>query len=207
MCRFASVCLLGMILAIDALADQADKPVIFYLHGQIIEDQGPRPISQYWGLYDYPAVVDALGSRGASVISEVRDSGTDVREYARQVVRQITDLISDGMPPEQIVVVGFSKGGAIAVFVSSYLNNSGVRYILLAACGDWMHSLPDIRLTGHILSVVEESDRPGRRCSDLASRNENIESFRELTISTGREHGAFYLPRAEWLDPVLDWIG
>jgi hypothetical protein len=31
-------------------------------------------------------------------------------------------------------------------------------------------------------------------------------SFDEIVIDTGRSHGAFYLPRAEWTKPTLDFI-
>jgi hypothetical protein len=176
------------------------------LHGQIIEEQGPRPVHERWGLYDYPAVVDALGSSGARVISEVRARGTDVTHYANQVAEEIEALISDGVSPERIVVVGFSKGGGIAIFVSDRLNHPEIRFVLLAACSDWLSSVPDVRLTGHVLSVIEKSDTLGRSCKKLAQRNDELGSFQEVKIRTGKEHGAFYLPRQEWLDPVLDWI-
>ena len=181
-------------------------PIIFYLHGQIVEGQGPRPVHERWGLYDYPAVVDALGSSGAKVISEVRARGTDVTQYANRVADEIEALISDGVSPERIVVVGFSKGGGIAIFVSDRLNRPEVRFILLAACSDWLSSVPNVRLTGHVLSVIERSDTLGRSCKELAKRNDELSSFQEVKIRTGKEHGAFYLPRQEWLDPVLDWI-
>jgi len=205
-CRAVFACLACFAVALEAYAEQPDATVIFYLHGQIIEDQGPRPTHPQWGLYDYPAVVDALGSKGATVVSEVRDSGTDIREYARGVAKQIEEQIAAGTSPGRIVVVGFSKGGTIAVFVSSYLKKSDVSYVLLAACGDWMSSRPEIELTGHVLSIVEDSDRPDRSCGVLTDGDNSFSSFDELTIATGKEHGAFYLPRSEWLDPIFSWI-
>ncbi len=186
--------------------ETSPSPIIFYLHGQIVEELGPRPVHDRWGLYDYPAVVDALGSTGAKVISEVRDRGTDAVQYANKVVKEIRGLISEGVSPERIVVVGFSKGGGIAIFISDRLNHLDVRFVLLAACNDWLSSVPDVQLSGHVLSLVEESDILGRSCSDLASRNEDLASFEEIEISTGKEHGTFYLPRPDWLRPVLEWI-
>jgi len=189
-----------------ATEESSSASIVFYLHGQIVEELGPRPVHERWGLYDYPAVVEALGATGAKVISEVRDQGTDAGQYADQIVEEIETLISEGVAPERIVVVGFSKGGGIAIFVSDRLDRPEVQFVLLAACGDWLSSMPDLQLTGHVLSVIEKSDTLGRTCEKLAKRNAELSSFREVSIRTGKEHGAFYLPRSEWLDPVLDWI-
>ena len=41
---------------------------VFYLHGRIVEDEGSRPVHERFGLYDYPAIVEALGADGATVV-------------------------------------------------------------------------------------------------------------------------------------------
>lgn len=184
----------------------AEFPTIFYLHGRIIEEKGARPVHRRWGLYDYPAIVEALAGDGADVISEIRESGTDVDAYAQSVVDQIDDLIESGVAPSSIFVVGFSKGGVIAMYVSDKLDHPDVNFVLLASCGSWLSSKPEMRPTGHILSIHEETDRIGGSCEKFASRNADLGSFSELEISTGKEHGAFYLPRAEWVAPLMHWI-
>ncbi len=184
----------------------AAEPTVFYLHGRIIEEKGVRPVHPKFGLYDYPAVVAALGSRGANVISEARASGTVTDEYAKKTVTDIENLIAQGVAANQIVVVGFSKGGVIAIYVSNFLDNPDVRFVFMASCSRWISSQPQLRPTGHVLSVIEESDGIAGSCDELASRNKELGSFREITLSTGKQHGAFYVPRAEWLEPVLDYI-
>ena len=119
----------------DRGRNSADETYLFYLHGRIIEDAGPTPTHPKFGLYDYPAIVEALGSRGATVVSEVRKSGTEMDQYARKTIENIEKLISD--------------------------------------------------------------------CKDLADRGSGVTSFEELRISTGKEHGAFYLPRPVWVVPLL----
>lgn len=58
-----------------------------------------------------------------------------------------------------------------------------------------------------MLSIYETSDTlAGNSCRPLAQHAEKPESFDERAISTGRSHGAFYLPLEEWVDPVLDWV-
>lgn len=190
---------------VPAATDPAGTYVI-YLHGRVVEDRGPRPVDSRFGRYDYPAVMEALASRGAVVISAQRRSGTDVNAYAGIVVAQVERLIGQGVSPANIVVVGFSKGGDIAIRTSSFLRRPQVRFVLLGAC--WPRpDAPQLRLTGHVLSIYETSDTlAGDSCAPLADHAEKPESFRELRISTGRSHGAFYMPMKAWVDPVLDWI-
>jgi hypothetical protein len=38
------------------------------------------------------------------------------------------------------------------------------------------------------------------------TRSERPQSFEEIAISTGKLHGAFYLPLSEWISPLLDWV-
>lgn len=184
---------------------EPSKIHLIYLHGRIIENSGPRPTDSRFGLYDYPAVLEALSSRGAVVISAQRPPGTDMNVYASVVVSQVEDLIDRGVPPEYIVVAGFSKGGGIATRVSSFLRRPQVRFVLLAACPEGP-TAPNIRLTGRVLSVHEASDTLAGTCGPLADQPEPPRSFREIRISTGKLHGAFYMPLPAWVDPVLDWV-
>lgn len=181
----------------------ASKTYVLYLHGRVVEDQGPHAHDPRFGDYDYPAVLEALGARGATVISARRPHGTDMDEYAGHVLAQIERLIAAGVPETRIAVVGFSKGGGIAIRVSSFLRRDGVRFALLAACP----GAPQHRLTGRVLSVLEASDTLAQSCRPMTEHAEKPAAFEEITISTGKRHGAFYQPRSEWVQPVLDWVG
>jgi hypothetical protein len=195
-----------VLICLMFVGDLVFAETIIYLHGRIIEDEGPRPVHERFGLYDYPAIVEALGANGATVEAEVRGSGTKAHEYARLVVERIEDMIATGTAPEDITVVGFSKGGSIAIFTSYFLGHPDVNFVFIAACADWLSSAPELTVSGNILSIYEESDALAGSCASLASRNENLSSFTELATSTGKEHGAFYLPRDYWVEPLLDWI-
>lgn len=183
----------------------ASKVHLIYLHGRIIENAGPRPTDPRYGLYDYPAILDALSSRGAVVISAQRASGTDVNRYAGVVVSQVETLIERGVPPKNVVVVGFSKGGAIATRVSSFLRRPDVRFVFLAACPR-QPAPSSLRFTGQVLSIFETSDTLGGSCRAIAEQAERPASFKEIELSTGKLHGAFYQPLPAWVDPVLDWV-
>ena len=179
------------------VGDLVFAETIFYLHGRIIEEEGPQPVHERFGLYDYPAIVEALGADGATVISEIRDSGTKAHEHAQLIVEQVEDLIAGGNAPDDITVVGFSKGGSIAIYASWLLDNANVNFVFIAACADWLSSIPELKVSGNIFSIYEKSDTLAGSCASLASRNKNLSSFAELALSTGKEHGAFYLPGEE----------
>lgn len=42
-------------------------------------------------------------------------------------------------------------------------------------------------------------------CKELADRSPKPREFRHITINSGKEHGAFYLPDDQWIRPVVDW--
>ena len=195
----------GTILTDIPDAPDPAKIHLIYLHGRIVENAGPRPTDPLYGLYDYPAVLEALASRGAVVVSAQRAPKTNMDQYAGVVVSQVEKLIEHGVAPGNIVVVGFSKGGGIAKRVSSFLRRPQVRFVLLATCPAGPLAT-QIRLTGRIFSVFETSDDMGGSCRPLAEQSERPTSFKEVSISTGKMHGTFYLPLPEWVDPVLDWV-
>lgn len=174
---------------------------VIYLHGRIIEDQGPRPTHEQWGVYEYRKILETLASAG-TVISEQRRSGTDMNQFAEHVVQQVQTLVTAGVPPEHITVVGFSKGGGIALRTSARLKNDKVNFVFLAACS----GSADLDVRGRILSIYESSDDVGRSCAPLFARSKSTAERKEIRIETGGGHGAFYRPRPEWTAPVLAWI-
>jgi esterase/lipase len=156
-------------------------------------------------LYDYPLILESIAASGVTVISERRQPATKFLAYAELVAKQVGDLLAAGAKPENVTVVGFSVGGIMAIVTSSLLVDTEISFVILAACTGWVTKAKDTRLNGHVLSVFEQSDQT-TSCDELASRSPPPKSFKEFSINTGKEHGAFYLPDDAWLDPVLDWI-
>jgi hypothetical protein len=179
---------------------------VFYLHGQIVEDKGPRPEHAQLGIYEYEAIRDTLASRGLIVISEARPADTDMWTYAQKLIGQIENLLAAGLEPERITVAGHSKGGAIAILVSSLLQNDRINYVFLACCGDWMIANPRINLRGRILSIYDIGDEFAFPCQRAFQHTPHPLDAREIEIDTGWGHGAFYRPMEEWLEPMLKWM-
>ena len=184
---------------------EVGKHYLFYLHGRIVEDQGPQGVSPKFGRYDYAGILAAFRARGLEVVSEVRPRDTDPDAYADRVIREIRGLMARGVAPSRITVVGASKGSVIASLVSTRLGNPGVRYVLLANCNAWLIRTHDPRLTGEVLSIYEASDDVGGTCRPLAARSPRLRRFSEIRLTTGLGHGMVYRPIRAWIDPAAAW--
>ncbi len=183
---------------------------MFYLHGKTIEDQGIPAISPDYGEYEYGAILDALSGYGFVVISEQRPKNTDSLEYARRVIGQITTLLDAGVPAHNITVVGASKGAGIAIFVSHYLENPNVNYVILAICAPvTVEQLiqDQISLYGNVLSIYDSADELAGSCQRLFSFSESkgISRHDELILNVGTGHGILYKPLDEWIIPTIEW--
>ncbi len=108
------------------------KRYLFYLHGLIVEEAGIRPKSEEHGYYEYELIVKELAQKGFIVISEVRERGTEVIAYAEKVAAQVKKLLANKVPPNNITIVGASKGGIITAYVSSMLQDKEINYLFLA---------------------------------------------------------------------------
>jgi dienelactone hydrolase len=179
---------------------------LIYLHGRIIEDKGPRPTDSRWGVYEYRQILEELASERVIVISEQRAANTDMDRYAAHVVDQLRQLLAAGVPPEHISVVGFSKGGGIAIRTSALLQNPRVNFVLLAACGDGDFSKSDLKLWGRVLSIYEASDEIGQSCMQLFAKSGATGERSETRLAIGGGHGVFYRPQSAWLTPLRRWI-
>jgi predicted esterase len=184
---------------------RTESNYLFYLHGQIIEDHGLRPVHPDFGVYEYEGVLASLAQAGFVVISEARGPRTNGEEYAREVVTQVETLLAAGVPPERVSIVGFSKGGGIAVRVSTLLHNERVNFVFLGTCARRIRNRPALDLRGRILSIYEASDPIAGPCSEFLSASVIEPEFEEVRLEVGGGHGAFYRPVQAWLDPVLAW--
>ena len=178
---------------------------LLYLHGAIIERAGVRPTHPEFGVYEYREILEVFAGRGFVVISEARPAGTNGVVYAEKVADQVGALMKGGVSPEHITVVGFSKGGGIAITASSILSEERLNFVFMGACGPWLDSRPEIVPHGRLLALREASDDLVGSCDALFDRMATEGDREEITLELGGGHGAFYRPRPEWVDPVVEW--
>lgn len=182
---------------------------LFYLHGQIVEEQGANAVDTIngFGAYQYEDILNAFRKANFTVLSKVRKKNTDPSEYAHKIVNQIDSLIAKGVQPNNITVVGASKGAVISMLISSYLKNKDVNFVLLAGCNnDILKRFPEIQFCGNILSIYEKTDYIGHSCSDFKQNSkQSIPHYKELELNTGLKHGFLYKPLPEWMEPAINW--
>ncbi len=180
---------------------------LFYLHGAIVENEGVRPTSPEYGVYEYEQILEAFVNKGFTVIGERRPRGTDPREYAAKVVEQIKRLLAAGVPPQSITAVGASRGGAIAILASTLLRNRDVNFVILAACGNSsIYRANKVDLWGNILSVYDYKDTTGAgSCQKFVDGSTGVNRYKEIVVKLGNGHGLLYRPLKEWVDPAVEW--
>jgi len=193
------------VLAEKLEAIDPDARYLFYLHGAIIERAGVRPTHPKFGIYEYRKILEVFAEHGFVVISEARPAGTDGTAYAATVADKVRALIKGGVPLEHITVVGFSKGGGIAITASSILSEKSLSFVFMGACGPWLDSRPEIVPHGRLLALREASDNLVGSCEALFARAVGNGERKEITLELGGGHGAFYRPRPEWVELVVEW--
>ena len=184
---------------------------LFYLHGKIIEDQGLPAVSSRHGEYQYRQILNRLGGFGFFVVSEARPKGTDAVAYARRIQDQIHSLLAAGVPPEQITVVGASKGAYIAAWVSHLVEVPGLSYVLLGSChANMVANFQEHGrgLHGHVLTLRDIADTQlAGSCQVLfeLSESHGLGRHQEIILQLGTGHGILYKPLDEWVLPTVEW--
>lgn len=191
----------------DAPPAKADPAAtyVFYLHGRIIENQGRRPTSPEFGVYQYDEILRRLAEDGRIVVSEARAKDTDPEAYADKVAKQVEALLARGVPGRRITVVGASKGSVITMLVSTRVRSPEVGYVILANCNDWVREHHPIDLHGEVLSIYEASDSVGGTCGPIFEQSNQLGKHREIRLETGLRHGFLYRPLKEWTEPAIAW--
>lgn len=202
--------LLGTVFFLLLQCSKGNAPVekhIFYLHGRIIEEQGPNAVSEKYGPYAYTAIIDSLKATGAVVHHELRTQETDFYQFAEHTSAQIDSLLAGGVDPRDITLIGASKGAVMTMYIA-HSNPAPINYVLLGANNDYIEQEYDWHLHGHILAVYERSDAvAGKNYDHWVANSPEVADFRQLEINTGLDHGFLYRPIDAWWQPAKAWVG
>lgn len=184
------------------------KIFLFYLHGAIVQEEGPNAVSKDFGPYEYYRILDTFKSYGYYVISEARPKGTEGEKYGDKVARQVDTLLKSGVPATHIIVVGASQGAAMTIEAAYRIKNSQIKYVLLGLCSDYMieyYLKYKKELCGNFLSIYESSDAHSS-CDRLLMEQYCKSGYKEIRLNMGISHGFIYKPYKEWVSPIVQWI-
>ncbi|MFT3795048.1 alpha/beta hydrolase [Flavobacterium sp.] len=180
---------------------------IFFLHNKFLETHELDQADPQFGKVEYLKIIGGFKKDGFIVLSEKRKPQTDVKSYAKKVVSQIDSLFELGVNPKHITVIGTSKGGYIAQYVSTYLAHPNVNYVLIGAFQDNdITEIPDIQLCGNILNIYEKTDSYGVSMKKKIARAPlKVKHFEEIELHTGLRHGFLYRAMDQWMVPCKRW--
>lgn len=201
--------LIGIVLCsvLFARGQENDDRFIFFLHNRFLETHALNETHPQFGRTEYLEIIAVFKKRGFKVISEKRNGNVNARTYAIEVVNQIDSLLTNGTKPEQITVIGTSKGGYIAQYVSTLTTDPNLNFVFIASFrSSDLENLPEINYCGNILTIYEKSDPFGVSAME---RKENstceIKHFTEIELNTGLGHGFLFKPLKEWMEPTIKW--
>lgn len=194
-----------LLLLLPAGVSLHAQDYIYFLHNKFLEEAGLNGVHPEYGKCEYNAILDSFTKRGFKVMSELRPKNTDGIAYANKISRKIDNLVTAGVPPSHITVIGTSKGGYIAQYVSDIQKNKDLNFVFIGSCGDYLDDEPDLHYYGNILSIYEKSDE-WKSCGQMKEREGNeITRFKEIELNTGMKHGYLYKALPQWIGPAAKW--
>jgi hypothetical protein len=189
----------------DAKRDERDY--IFFLHNKFIEEHELEAEHPEYGRAEYEEIIKSFEKDDFIVLSEKRSKETDVEKYAEKIVLQIDSLLAIGIESNHITVIGTSKGGYIAQFVSMLMANPNVNFVFIGSFQETdMENHPEINFCGNILTIYEESDVYGVSAVKRKETSKlKINKFKEIELHTNLKHGFLFKALPEWIEPSKMW--
>ncbi len=190
-----------------ACETENDDRFIFFLHNRFLEEHNLNELHPEFGRTEYKEIIAEFEKSGLKVISEKRSGNTNARDYAVVIVNQIDSLIKGGTEPKKITIIGTSKGGYIAQYVSTLANNSDLNFVFVASFRDSdIENIPEINYCGNILTIYEKSDPFGVSALERKTTSScKLQHFKEIELNTGMGHGFLFKPLKEWIEPTIKW--
>ncbi|EMR01502.1 alpha/beta hydrolase family protein [Cesiribacter andamanensis] len=184
-----------------------EERYLFFLHNRFLETHALEDQHPDYGRAEYREIIAAFEREGFVVISEKRKGDVNARDYAQKVVKQIDSLLAQGVAPGAITVVGTSKGGYIAQYVSTLAANGDLNFVFVGSFRETdLETIPHIQFCGNILTIYEKTDPYG---VSAVRRKETsslpIPHFKEVELQTGLGHGFLFRAMDEWIVPAAAW--
>lgn len=205
--NFKRFLILLVLLVLGCDTTTSNEKYIFFLHNRFLETHHLNNAHPEYGKVAYKAIINAFKKEGFNVISEQRQGNVNARDYAEIVVLQIDSLLLKHVKAKQTTVVGTSKGGYIAQYVSTIANNPKLNFVFIGSFREQdIVAIPEINFCGNILNIYETSDPFG--VSALKRKETStckISHYKDLELNTGLQHGFLFQPIDEWILPTIKW--
>jgi len=192
----------------EAQKSETEKDYIFFIHNKFLEENPDGTFADKYNVkVDYKGILQSFKNDGFVVFSEKRSTKANERAFANKVVSQIDSLISKSVQPNHITVIGTSKGGYIAQFVSTFAKNPDLNFVFIGSFQDTdIEEIPAIQFCGNILTIYEKSDIYGVSAIKRKETSKlKINHFKEIELNTGLKHGFLYIASDEWIKPCKMW--
>lgn len=188
-------------------AKNSNQKYIFFLHNKFVEENDLNTAHPEYGKAEYNEIIDSFKKDNFIVFSEIRAKNTNASDYAEKIVKQIKALLKKGISADKITVIGTSKGGYIAQYVSTYLKNPNVNFVFIGCFRDSdIKEIPEINFCGNILTIYEKSDIYGVSAVRRKETSKlKVNHFKEIELNTNLKHGFLYKALNEWLIPSKKW--
>lgn len=186
---------------------ELEKNYIFFLHNRFVEANELNVPHPQYGKAEYYEILNAFRKEGFIVLSKKRKLDTEVKTYAKKICLQIDSLLKLGVRANHITVIGTSKGGYIAQYVSTFMANPDLNFVFVACFQESdLEENPDINYCGNILTIYEKSDPLGvSAITRKTSSKLKVSRFREIELNTNLRHGFQFKALPAWLGPCKRW--
>ncbi|QZK99425.1 alpha/beta hydrolase [Flavobacterium psychrophilum] len=183
------------------------KNYIFFLHNKFVEENDIEVEHPEYGKAEYSEIIKEFEKDDFIVLSEKRKKNTDTELYAEKIVSQIDSLLKIGVKANHISVIGTSKGGYIAQYVSTIIANPNLNFVFIGCFQESdIENYPEINYCGNILTIYEKSDFYGVSAIKRKMTSKlKINKFKEVELNTNLKHGFLFKPLKEWIEPSKMW--
>lgn len=184
----------------------AQKHIIF-LHNKYLETHSIEDIHPKYGRVELDLVKNKFEKAGFIVIANKRNGTLSMDSITHSISNQVDSIINTGVSAKEITIVGTSKGGYIAQFVSSHLKNEDLNYVFIGCYQDAdILDFPNVHFCGNILTIYEKSDPYGVSAQKKKEASSlKVPNFKEIELNTGLNHGFLYKAMDEWILPSIQW--
>lgn len=191
----------------SAFSQEVAEPYIFFLHNRFLENHPLSEAHPQYGKVEYREILAEFEKGGFTTISAIRKGNVNAQVYAQKALHQIDSLIQLGVKAHEITVIGTSKGGYIAQYVSHLAQNPELNFVFIASFRQSdLQNIPDLSICGRILNIYEASDPFGESMQPrINTATCEISHFRDLELNTGLKHGFLFKALAAWLEPCKEW--